>query len=177
MAAGRSAQCGGGGVIVQRIAWSRVSGVLQTIDVAAGHTHEMVINAGLGLGEGVVSGAVAADLVFVSKDADPFAEPIRFRYVTADKRERVIFDERTGTGTVRADVLAHQRLRAALEYAELLELVQVATRLERACRYPLDVEFGFEESALRILQVRPVPGLPALWRGFQRENEAPHDSP
>jgi hypothetical protein len=168
-AAGRSARAGGGGVLVQRIAWSRVSGVLQTINVAAGRTREMVVNVGLGLGEGIVSGAVAADLVVVSKDEDPFTEPIRFRYVAADKRERVIFDARAGTGTVRADVLAHQRLRPALEYAELVALVQVATRLEAAYGHPLDIEFGFEGAALWILQVRPVPGLPAMWREFTKQ--------
>ena len=161
---GRSGRGEGGGVLVQRIAWSRVAGVLQTINAAEGRTREMVIDVGLGLGEGVVSGRVSADHVVVSKDEDPEREPLRFRYVTADKRERVVFDERTGTGTVRTDVLSHQRLRAALEYVELVELVRVATRLEAAYGYPLDIEFGFEGTDLRILQVRPVPGSAAVWR-------------
>jgi hypothetical protein len=65
---------------------------------------------------------------------------------------------------VRTDVLSHQRLRAALEYVELVELVRVATRLEAAYGYPLDIEFGFEGTDLRILQVRPVPGSAAVWR-------------
>jgi len=153
----------GGGVIVQRMAWSRVSGVLQTINAAEQRTREMVINVGLGLGEGVVSGLVAADHVVVSKDQDPERDPLRFRYVTADKRERVVFDAPRGSGTVRAGVLSHQRLRAAIEYVELVELVRAATRLEAAYRYPLDMEFGFEAAQLRILQVRPVPGVLAVW--------------
>jgi pyruvate,water dikinase len=154
----------GGGIIVQRIAWSRVSGVLQTTNVAEGRTREMVVNVGLGLGEGIVSGLVAADHVVVSKDEDPETEPLRFRYVTADKRERVVFDARSGSGTIRAGVLSHQRLRASLEYTELVELVRAATRLEAAYGYPLDIEFGFEGTDLRILQVRPVPGSAAVWR-------------
>jgi pyruvate,water dikinase len=161
---GRGGRGEGGGILVQRIAWSRVAGVLQTTNVAEGRSREMVVNAGLGLGEGVVSGLVAADHVVVSRDEDPETEPLRFHYVTADKRERVIFDERAGHGTVRTDVLAHQRLRAALEYVELVELVRVATRLEAVYGYPLDIEFGLEHAALRILQVRPVPGALAAWR-------------
>jgi hypothetical protein len=153
----------GGGVIVQRIAWSRVSGVLQTTNVAEGRSREMVINVGLGLGEGIVSGLVAADHVVVSKDVDPLTEPLHFRYVIADKRERVVFDSATGRGTILTGVLSHQRLRASLEYSELVELVQVATHLEAAYGYPLDIEFGFEDAALRILQVRPVPGSFAVW--------------
>ena len=145
------------------MAWSRVSGVLQTVNAAEQRTREMVVNVGLGLGEGVVAGLVAADHIVVSKDHDPEREALRFHYVTADKRERVVFDARRGRGTIRTGILSHQRLRAALEYVELVELVRAATRLEAAYRYPLDIEFGFEGARLRILQVRPVPGALAVW--------------
>jgi pyruvate phosphate dikinase-like enzyme/PEP-utilizing family enzyme len=147
----------GGGVIVQRIAWSRVSGVLQTVNAAGGEVREMVINAGLGMGEGIVSGAVAADHVVVSKDGDLERGPLRFRYITSDKQEQVVFNRRTGLGTLRVESLYHQRLRPALEYVELWELVRAAARLEAAYGYPLDLEFGIEGSRLWILQVRPVP--------------------
>lgn len=165
----------GGGVVVQRIAWSRVSGVLQTTNVAEGRTREMVINVGLGLGEGIVSGLVAADHVVVSKDVDPVTEPLQFRYVIADKRERAVFDAAAGRGTILTEVLSHQRLRASLEYSELVDLVQVATHLEAAYGYPLDIEFGFEDAALRILQVRPVPGSFAVWGEALRLDALSHE--
>jgi phosphoenolpyruvate synthase/pyruvate phosphate dikinase len=50
----------------------------------------------------------------------------------------------------------HQRLRPALEYVELLELVGCAARLEASLGVPLDIEFAIEGSRLRLLQVRPV---------------------
>jgi phosphohistidine swiveling domain-containing protein len=146
----------GGGVLLQRIVWSRVSGVLQTVNVAEGELREMVINAGLGLGEGIVSGTVGADHVIVAKEGALNRGPLRFRYVTADKREQVVFDRRAGFGTERTECLYHQRLRPALEYVELSELVRLAARLEAAYGYPLDVEFGIEGSRLFILQARPV---------------------
>lgn len=146
----------GGGVIFQRVVWSRASGVLQTVNVADGEPREMVVNVGLGLGEGIVSGTVAADHVVVAKEGDLERDPLRFRYVTADKRERVVFDRRAGVGTSRAECLYHQRLRPALEYVELAELVGVATRLEAVYGYPLDIEFGIEEAQLFVLQARPV---------------------
>jgi pyruvate,water dikinase len=154
----------GGGVLVQRIVWSRVSGVLQTINTTAGRWREMIINVGLGMGEGVVSGVVGADYIVVSKESDFEASPLRFHYITGDKRQRVVFNRRAGIGTVREDTVSHQRFRPALEYIELLELVQVAARLEAAYRYPLDLEFGFEGPRLRLLQVRPTPGSLAPWR-------------
>ena len=145
-----------GGVIVQRIVWSRVSGVLQTINVAKSDLSEIVINAGLGLGEGVVSGAVAADHIIVSKEGDLEKGPLHFNYITADKTEQVLFNKRAGYGTVLTSTLYHQRFRPALEYVELCELVSIASRLEAAYGYPLDMEFGIEKTKLWILQVRPV---------------------
>jgi pyruvate,water dikinase len=159
LSAGLSPHCG---IVVQRMVQSRVSGVMQTVNAAESRPLEIVINVGLGLGEGIVSGAVEADLVIVRK-ADPRDLALRFRYLTADKRQRVIFDERFGQGTVRVDTLAHQRLRPALEYPELRELVEVALRVERAYGHPVDIEFGFEGADLRVLQVRPVPASLGVW--------------
>jgi phosphohistidine swiveling domain-containing protein len=150
------------GIVIQRMVQSRVSGVMQTVNAAQSRPLEIVINVGLGLGEGIVSGAVAADLVTVSK-SEPGDLALRFHYLTADKRQRVVFDERFGQGTIRTDTLAHQRLRPALEYPELRELVDVALCVERAYGHPVDIEFGFEDAHLRVLQVRPVPASLTVW--------------
>jgi hypothetical protein len=152
-----------GGLVIQRMVHARVSGVMQTVNAAESHPRELVINVGLGLGEGIVSGVVAADHVVVAKDPSAVGLTLRFRYLTADKRSRVVFDERFGRGTVRVDTLAHQRLRPALEYPELCALVEMALRLEHAYAHPLDIEFAFEGADVRVLQVRPVPGTMAVW--------------
>jgi len=146
----------GGGVIIQRMVWSRVSGVLMTVNAAKSDPREIVINAGLGLGEGIVSGIITADQITVSKEGDLEKGPLCFKYVTSDKREKVVFNQRAGFGTVRNSTLAHQRLRPALEYMELCELVRTAARLEAAYGYPLDIEFAIEGRQLWILQARPV---------------------
>ena len=154
----------GGGILVQQMVWARAAGVLHTINLAEGRLREMVINAGLGLGEGIVSGAVAADQVIVSKPAAGSDAPLRFRYITNDKRERVVFDAGFGSGTARVPTLYHQRLRPALEYVELCEIVGAAARLESAYRQPLDIEFAIEGMRVWLLQVRPVPAALAAWR-------------
>ncbi len=154
----------GGGVLVQKMVAASSSGVLHTVNVAERRLREMVINAGLGLGEGIVSGTVAADRIVVSKEGDLQHGELHFRYVTAEKRERVVFNSRLGSGTARVETLYHQRLRPALEYVEICELVRAAGRLEAAYRYPLDIEFAIEGTALYLLQVRPIPTPFAVWR-------------
>jgi len=154
----------GGGVIVQRMIGSRVSGVLQTVNVAAAEPREIVINAGLGLGEGVVGGVVPVDQFSVLKEGDSEREPLRFRCITACKTEQVVFNRRAGGGTVRVETPSHQRLRSALDYVELQELVRLAVRLESAFGYPLDIEFAIEGDRIWILQVRPVARHAAVLR-------------
>jgi pyruvate,water dikinase len=146
----------GGGVIIQRMVRANVSGVLLTVNVAEGELNEMVINAGLGMGEGVVSGTVAADHIVVLKESNLGESSIRFSYITADKEEQVVFNEYAGYGTVRTKSLSHQRLQPALDYLKLRELVRVASQLESAYGYPLDIEFAVEGDRLWILQARPV---------------------
>jgi phosphohistidine swiveling domain-containing protein len=161
---GMGSEYPGGGVIIQRNARSRVSGVLQTVNVAEGNLREMVINAGLGLGEGIVSGVVAADQIVVDKEGNMEKGPLRFRYITSDKKEQVVFNKRAGQGTILSRTLYHQRLRAAMEYIELYELVRTAALLETAYGYPLDIEFGIEGTNVRILQARPVATFMSTFR-------------
>jgi pyruvate,water dikinase len=139
---------------------SRVSGVVQTVNVAQDRPEETVIDVGLGLGEGVVSGRVEADHVVVRRA--PGEGALSFRYTAREKLTQVVFDARAGRGTRVAATRYHQRLRPALEYRELEELVQAAWRLEAYYRRPLNLEFALEGPTLWILQVRPVPHLEAV---------------
>jgi hypothetical protein len=148
----------GGGIMVQRMVDARVSGVVATVDMVGGDMLRLVVNAGLGLGEGVVSGRVGADEIHVAR-AERTGDPLQVRYRVADKREQMVFDSVRGSGSRRVETLFHQRLRPALEYTELETLVVTALDLERAFGEPLDLEFALEASALRILQVRPLPLL------------------
>jgi phosphohistidine swiveling domain-containing protein len=146
----------GGGVLVQRMVNARVAGVATSVDAVRGDMGELVINAGLGLGEGIVSGTVAADEVHVVRP-EPGGGPLRLRYRVADKRERVVLDDSLGSGTRRVETLFHQRLRPALEYTELETLVNTVVALDSAFGQPVDVEFALEGPRLWILQARPIP--------------------
>jgi pyruvate,water dikinase len=152
-----------GGVMVQRMADARVSGVLHTVAAATGQLNDMLINVGLGLGEGVVSGIVEVDNVLVSKASDVERGELDLRYTIGEKREQVVRDVDRGVGTCRRETLYHQRLRPALEYVEICELVSDARRLEAAFVRPLDIEFAFEGVKLYVLQARPIAALEAAW--------------
>ena len=146
----------GGGVLVQRLINSRAAGVAHTLSPVSGQPREMVLNVGLGLGEGVVSGTVEVDQVVITRAPGDMPEKLQFRYTVGDKRHQVTYDRRQGRGTIIEETLYHQRLRPALEYTDLEDLIRAATRLEVAFGYPLDVEFALTGDRLAILQARPI---------------------
>ncbi len=152
-----------GGVVIQRMVDARAAGVLYSAAAVGAEPRDMVLNVGLGQGEGVVSGRVEVDQIIVPKRSAPEPE-LRFAYHVGDKREQVVFDRERGEGTTLAATLYHQRLRPALEYSDLRELVDVALHLEQVFARPLDIEFAFEGSSLAILQARPIPVYQAAYR-------------
>lgn len=166
-----------GGVIVQKIIWSRVSGVMQTINVSKNNLREIIINAGLGIGEGIVSGKVASDQITVIKEGDLENSPLNFNYRTVDKQNQIVFDDSAGTGTRNEETLYHQRFRPALEYVEICELVKLAVRLESEYGYPLDIEYAIEGSKIWIMQVRPVATFLSAFKetleNYPLENKTP----
>jgi hypothetical protein len=153
---GASAAAPGGGVIVQRMVAARVAGVLHTVGAATAELRVMVANVGIGLGAGVVSGEVGVDELRITKGPDIDAPVVDVQYTIGDKREQVVPDSARG-GTTRTESSYHQRFRAALEYAEVLELARAGAKLEAVLGQPLDIEFAFEDDRLRVLQVRPIP--------------------
>jgi pyruvate,water dikinase len=154
----------GGGVIVQRMIEPRASGVLHTVSAASGQLREMVVNAGLGVGEGIVSGTVDVDHVTVSKAGGPDPPELQLRYRVGDKREQLVHDVERGGGTRRVATRYHQRFRPALEYVELRELVRAGALLERTFLTPLDIEFAVDGRGVHVVQARPVPLFDAAWR-------------
>ena len=142
------------GVVLQRMVEARSSGVLFTASPAA-RAGQMVLNVGLGLGEGVVSGVAEVDLVVIERPRGPECS-LELDYKVADKRHRVVLTAKM-QGTRVAPVPYHQRLRPALEFIEIQQLVAAALALEQVLRHPLDIEFALEGAQLRILQARPVP--------------------
>ena len=129
----------GGGGRRRRCGWpwscsgwwpAEVAGVAFTANPVTGARTEIVIDAGLGLGEAVVSGAVTADHLVVDRGAR--AEP----------------PELSG--------LALSRLGPS----GIADLVAVAGRIEGDFGRPQDIEWAYADKTLWIVQARPMTALP-----------------
>jgi len=141
--------------IVQEMVDSRVAGVMFTANPTTGDRGELVISAGLGLGEGVVGDLVESDTFFV--DAASLAVSER---IVTQKRSRVAFDRARGTGTAVIDVADDEGARPALDDEQVVALARLGVQIEKAFGAPQDIEWALDpRGRLCLLQARPITTL------------------
>jgi pyruvate,water dikinase len=140
-------------VVVQRMVEARAAGVMFTQvpgPTGARGSHQRVINAGLGLGAPVVDGVTTPDVLRMD-DRGRVVESI----IAHKPRVTVVTDAGI------ADVRAERPDEPALAAHEILELAEIALRLEKLDKAPWDVEFACDPGKTWVVQARPITG-----RGF-----------
>jgi rifampicin phosphotransferase len=142
-------------VVVQELVFADAAGILFTANPINGRRGELLINAAWGLGEAIVSGAVTPDTIVYDK--------LKGRITSRKIAEKEVMTVRTHTGTEEQPVPADKKKKAALNKEQILELAQLAVRIEAFYEMPMDVEWAFAGGKFSILQARPITVLPVDW--------------
>jgi pyruvate,water dikinase len=150
-------------VVVQAMVAADCSGVLFTADPMTGAVDRYVVNAGWGLGEGIVSGVLEPDQVILDRAT---LEPVE--RTCGAKEVRVVRNPATGSGTVTEDTPPELRVRYALDDTQLRELGRLGRRVtEFYGGWPQDIEWAYSGSGadrrLHLLQAREVTGVDLSW--------------
>lgn len=137
-------------VVVQRMITPDSSGILFTADPRTGNRNVASIEAGVGLGEALVSGEVTADSVRADKRTGDILE-----YVIGDQQVAVRPLPEGGTETVEIDdcddqVLTDEQVRA---------LVEMGREIEELFDSPQDIEWCLKDGRFSIVQARPITSL------------------
>ena len=148
-------------VVVQRMAFPQVSGILFTADPITGNRKIASVEATLGLGEALVSGLVNAD-VYKVRDDEVVAKTI-----TA-KRLAIIASPEGGTEEKSID--PEQQERPALTDAEVVRLAQLGRRIEAHFGSPQDIEWCLVDEDFQIVQSRPITTLFPIPEAGDQEN-------
>ncbi|MEV7672021.1 rifamycin-inactivating phosphotransferase [Streptomyces sp. NPDC088752] len=148
-------------VVVQRMAFPDAAGVLFTADPVTGDRRVATVDAGLGLGEALVSGLVNPD-VFTVRDDEVVAETIAVK--------RHALQPLPGGGTREVEVDAERRERPALTRGQVLRLVRLGRRIEAHFGRPQDVEWCLVDDDFRIVQSRPITTLFPVPEAGDRDN-------
>jgi len=137
-------------VVVQQMVFPEVSGIMFTADPVTGNRKMISIDAAFGLGEALVSGLVNADLYKVR------AERIVKRQVAVKKL--AIYPLSDG-GTEEREIPSRQQSEQALADENILELARVGRRIEEHFGRPQDIEWGYADGRIYIVQSRPITTL------------------
>lgn len=139
-------------VVVQAMIESESAGTAFSAHPVTGDRTRIVIEAGYGLGEAIVSGQVTPDSYEVAK------QPLAIAGAKRGAQDRGLYRAPEG-GTVWRDLSPEQRARPALTEAQVLELAQIVIRIENHYGFPCDIEWALAGSSFFVLQSRPITAL------------------
>ena len=137
-------------VVVQRMIFPDVSGIMFTADPITGRRKTVSIDASFGLGEALVSGLVIADLYQVR------AGVIVTKRIS---RKTLAICPLQGGGTATEELPPDQQTRQALPDDRILELAGLGARVEEHYGRPQDIEWCFADGEFFIVQSRPITTL------------------
>jgi len=152
---GTDPHCDSMAVVVQCMVNCKSAGVGFSVNPVTGHLAEIVIDANYGLGESVVAGADEVDHFVLDKKTKEIKESR-----IARKLNQVVA---AGYGVSSSRVDEHLSTRSCLDEGQLRELADLISSVEKAFRFPQDIEWGYADGRFYLLQSRPVTTLPARW--------------
>ncbi|MGW1679670.1 phosphoenolpyruvate synthase [Saccharopolyspora sp. NPDC002376] len=139
-------------VIVQLMVDADRSGVAFTANPASGANDEMLVEAGFGLGESVVSGAVEPDTYTIRK-ADA-----QLQHVNVGRKDFKVVREADGR-QVRVAVGAEESDQRVLSDGEITDLAHLLDQVEHHYQSPQDVEWAITDGTWWLVQSRPITTL------------------
>ncbi len=141
-------------VPVQRMVQSERSGVMFTVEPVTSDTSKIVVEAVIGLGEAIVSGQVTPDLFVVEKATLKILE----RNIN-DQPQQLVRNAVADTGLEQNEwtpIAGGLGSQPKLTDDEVVQLAELARRVEQHYGCPQDIEWAKEEGCFYLVQSRPV---------------------
>jgi phosphoenolpyruvate synthase/pyruvate phosphate dikinase len=138
-------------VVVQKMVNSEKSGIAFSVHPVTEDRNQLIIEAGFGLGEAIVSGSVTPDSYVVTK------EPREIIDINVSSQGRALYRVEGG-GNEWKD-LGAQGDEQVLTETQVKELSTLIIKIENHYGFPCDIEWAFEVETFYITQSRPITTL------------------
>lgn len=148
-------------VVIQKMIFSEVSGILFTADPITGNRKVSSIDASFGLGESLVSGLVNPDMYKVQG-----GEIIQKKI--ANKTLAIYPIKDGGTGDYKIN--DSEQNKQVLTDEQILQLEQIGKRIEKHFASPQDIEWCLFDNIFYIVQSRPITNLYPVPKITDEEN-------
>lgn len=138
-------------VVVQTMVQSEVSGICFTVHPVTKDSNQMIIEAGWGLGEAIVSGQVTPDNYVIDKDDNCILD------INVNTQERMIVKK--GKETKMSPVPESEQSKQKMSGAKIMELAEICMKIEKHYGFPCDIEWAMVDGKIYITQSRPITTL------------------
>ncbi len=153
-------------VVVQKMVESEKSGVMFSVNPVTGE-NVIMIEAGFGLGEAVVSGAINPDRYIVDKNS------LKISKVNVSRQEVMLVKGKTKDEWI--EVPEELQEKQKLSNPEITELAGWGKKIEDHYQFPQDMEWAVEGGKIFIVQSRAVTTLKKT-EAFEKENKIEQES-
>jgi len=138
-------------VVVQAMVQSEISGICFTVHPVTEDKNQLLIEAGYGLGEAIVSGAITPDSYVVDKKQGTLLE-----INVAEQSKQLVKSAKSNKWTsVKKTEAGLQKLSGK----EILELAEICMTVEKHYGFPCDIEWAYARGKFHITQSRPITTL------------------
>ncbi|MFA6098881.1 MAG: PEP/pyruvate-binding domain-containing protein [Patescibacteria group bacterium] len=139
-------------VVVQKMVNSEVAGITFTAHPVTKDRNQMVIEAGWGQGESIVSGKITPDTYIYDKVVGALID-----INVSTQAEMIVSQGAAGTKIVKVPKKLGAKQKLSGE--KIMEIAALCGKIEKHYKSPQDIEWAFEKNKFYITQTRPITTL------------------
>ncbi len=148
-------------VVVQKMVFPQVAGILFTADPVNSNRKVVSIDASFGLGEALVAGLVNADSYRV-RDGKVIDKKV--------SAKKLAIQAVKGGGTQEEEIETERQNRQALTDEQILQLERIGRTIEQHFGQPQDIEWCLADGTFYVVQSRPITTLYPIPEASDQEN-------
>jgi len=138
-------------VVVQKMIQSKESGVAFSVHPVTEDENQIIIEAGFGLGEAIVSGSITPDSYVIDKQGFNILD------INVNEQTKALYKKARGGNEWKE--LGEKGKTQVLTKKEVIELSKLIVKIENHYGFPCDIEWAKENSKFYIVQSRPITTL------------------
>lgn len=138
-------------VVVQKMVQSEISGIAFSVHPITEDINQLIIEAGYGLGEAIVSGSITPDSYVIEKSSFKIID----KNISDQKKTLV----KEGLNNNWVMVEKEKRELQKLSDSQIIDLSNIVITIENHYGFPCDIEWAYEGGKFYIVQSRPITTL------------------
>lgn len=138
-------------VVIQKMIQSDSSGIIFTVEPVTNDPHNLVIEAGYGLGEAIVSGSVTPDHYVIDKK--------NLEILEKEIARQTWKIAKVAEGDKHVNIAPEDQKKQKLPDEEIKKLAEIGIKIEEHYGKPQDIEWAYDDGKIYIVQSRPITTL------------------